>query len=62
MRGRALRVAKAVKSGVLSVNTSTSVYLEAPFGGMKKSGVGRELGMNAMELYSEVKNVFISSI
>ncbi|MBI4425179.1 MAG: aldehyde dehydrogenase [Elusimicrobia bacterium] len=58
--GRALRVAKAVKSGVLSVNSSTSVHLEAPFGGFKASGLGRELGMNAMELYSEVKNVFIS--
>lgn len=58
--GRALRVAKAVKSGVLSVNSSTSVHLEAPFGGFKASGLGRELGMNAMELYSEVKNVFLS--
>lgn len=58
--GRALRVAKAVKSGVLSVNSSSSVHLEAPFGGFKASGLGRELGMNAMELYSEVKNVFLS--
>lgn len=58
--GRALRVAKAVQSGVLSVNTSTSVYLEAPFGGFKTSGLGRELGMKAMDLYSEVKNIFIS--
>jgi len=59
--GRALRVARGVKSGVLSVNTATSVYLEAPFGGYKKSGVGRELGMHAMQLYSEVKNVFLSA-
>ena len=58
--GRALRVAKAVKSGVLSVNSASSVHIEAPFGGFKKSGVGRELGMKAMDLYSEVKNVFIS--
>lgn len=58
--GRALRVARAVKSGVLSVNTATSVHLEAPFGGFKASGIGRELGMKAMELYSEVKNIFIS--
>ncbi|MBI4377081.1 MAG: aldehyde dehydrogenase [Elusimicrobia bacterium] len=58
--GRALRVSRAVQTGVLSVNTSTSVYLEAPFGGYKTSGVGRELGMKAMELYSEIKNVFFS--
>ncbi|MBI5630451.1 MAG: aldehyde dehydrogenase [Elusimicrobia bacterium] len=58
--GRAIRVARAVQSGVLSVNTATSVYLEAPFGGYKSSGLGRELGMKALELYSEVKNVFFS--
>ncbi len=58
--GRALRVAKGVQSGVLSVNSSTSVHLEAPFGGYKLSGVGRELGMKAMELYSETKNIFLS--
>ena len=58
--GRALRVMRAVKSGVLSVNSPTSVHLEAPFGGFKKSGIGRELGMKAMDLYSETKNVFIS--
>lgn len=58
--GRAIRVMKGIKSGVLSVNSATSVHLEAPFGGYKKSGLGRELGMKAMDLYSEVKNVFIS--
>ncbi|MBI4386821.1 MAG: aldehyde dehydrogenase [Elusimicrobia bacterium] len=58
--GRALRVARAVRSGVLSVNSSSSVHLEAPFGGAKRSGFGRELGMKAMDIYSEVKNVFIS--
>jgi betaine-aldehyde dehydrogenase len=57
--GRALRVAKAVKAGVLSVNTNSSVHTEAPFGGYKMSGVGRELGMHALELYTEVKNVFV---
>jgi len=57
---RALRVARAVESGVLSVNTNSSVYLEAPFGGLKRSGFGRDLGMEAMRLYTEVKNVFIS--
>ena len=58
--GRALRVAKAVQTGNLSVNSSTSVHIEAPFGGFKTSGLGRELGMKAMDLYSEVKNVFFS--
>ncbi|MBI4249797.1 MAG: aldehyde dehydrogenase [Elusimicrobia bacterium] len=56
---KALRVARRVESGNLSVNSATSVYLEAPFGGFKRSGVGRELGMGAMDLYSEVKNVFV---
>jgi betaine-aldehyde dehydrogenase len=57
--GKALRVAKAVKAGVLSVNSNSSVHTEAPFGGYKMSGVGRELGMHAMELYTEVKNVYV---
>lgn len=59
--GRAIRVAKAVKSGNLSVNAATSVYLEAPFGGFKSSGIGRELGMKALDQYSEIKTVFFSS-
>jgi betaine-aldehyde dehydrogenase len=57
--GKALRVAKAVKAGVLSINSNNSVHTEAPFGGYKMSGVGRELGMHALELYTEVKNVFV---
>ncbi len=57
--GRALRVAKGVRAGVLSVNSNSSVHTEAPFGGYKMSGIGRELGMHAMELYTEVKNVFV---
>ncbi|MCM2305741.1 MAG: aldehyde dehydrogenase family protein, partial [Elusimicrobia bacterium] len=60
--GRVLRVTRAVQSGVISVNTSSSVHLEAPFGGFKGSGLGRELGLKALDLYSEVKNVFISNI
>ncbi len=60
--GRAIRVARGVKSGVLSVNSASSVHLEAPFGGYKASGIGRELGMKAMELYSETKNVFFSEV
>ncbi|MGQ0571349.1 MAG: aldehyde dehydrogenase family protein [Armatimonadota bacterium] len=58
---RALRVARAVRTGVISVNTNHSVHQEAPFGGFKMSGFGRELGMNALELYTEVKNVFIAT-
>jgi betaine-aldehyde dehydrogenase len=57
--GKALRVAKAVKAGVLSVNSNSSVHTEAPFGGYKMSGMGRELGMHALELYTEVKNVYV---
>ncbi|MFQ5651917.1 MAG: aldehyde dehydrogenase family protein [bacterium] len=56
---RALRVARAVETGVISVNTGHSVHLEAPFGGVKQSGVGRELGLAALDLYSELKSVFI---
>ncbi len=58
--GRALRVARGVKTGVLSINSSRSVHQEAPFGGYKRSGIGRELGMHALQLYTEVKNVFVS--
>jgi betaine-aldehyde dehydrogenase len=60
--GRVLRVTRAVQTGVISVNSSSSVHLEAPFGGYKSSGMGRELGMKALDQYSEVKNVFISRI
>jgi betaine-aldehyde dehydrogenase len=57
---RALRVVRAVRTGVISVNSSSSVHLEMPFGGVKRSGVGRELGPAALEHYSELKSVFIS--
>jgi len=57
--GKALRAAKALRSGVISVNCNNSVHVEAPFGGYKQSGIGRELGMDALELYTEVKNVFV---
>jgi acyl-CoA reductase-like NAD-dependent aldehyde dehydrogenase len=57
--GKALRTARAVKAGVLSVNSNSSVHTEAPFGGYKMSGMGRELGMHALELYTEVKNVYV---
>jgi acyl-CoA reductase-like NAD-dependent aldehyde dehydrogenase len=57
--GRALRVAKGVRSGVLSVNSNSSVHVEAPFGGYGRSGLGRELGSHALDEYSELKNVYI---
>ncbi len=57
--GKALRAAKALQAGVISVNSNSSVHTEAPFGGYKMSGIGRELGMSALELYTETKNVFI---
>src|SRR5881397_285936 len=56
---RALRVARRVESGVLSVNSHSSVHAEAPFGGFKQSGLGRDLGMAAMDGYTELKNVYV---
>jgi acyl-CoA reductase-like NAD-dependent aldehyde dehydrogenase len=58
---RALRVARAIDTGVLSINANTSVRVQTPFGGFKQSGFGRELGMHALEGYSEVKNVFFAT-
>ena len=58
---RALRVARALDAGVLSINSNSSVRVSTPFGGFKQSGFGRELGMNALDGYSEVKNVFYST-
>jgi betaine-aldehyde dehydrogenase len=59
--GRAMRVARAVETGVLSINSNSSVRVSTPFGGMKQSGMGRELGMHALDAYSEIKNVFVST-
>ena len=58
---RGLRVAQAVRTGVLSVNSSSSVHLQAPFGGFKQSGLGRELGMHAMEHYTELRNIYFET-
>jgi betaine-aldehyde dehydrogenase len=58
---RALRVARAVETGCLSINSSSSVHLEMPFGGFKQSGIGRELGPGALEQFSEIKSVFIAA-
>ncbi|MBV8516909.1 MAG: aldehyde dehydrogenase [Acidobacteria bacterium] len=57
--GRALRVARAVETGNLSINSGSSVHLEAPFGGVKRSGLGRELGLQALDHYTEWKTVYI---
>ncbi len=58
---RALRVSRLIESGVLSVNCHNSVHVEAPFGGFKTSGLGRDLGMAAMDGYTETKNVYVAS-
>ena len=58
---KALRMARAIDTGVLSINSNSSVRPSTPFGGFKQSGFGRELGMHAMDGYSELKNVFYST-
>jgi len=58
---RALRMARAIQSGNLSVNSHSSVRVQTSFGGMKQSGFGRELGLEALASYSDVKNVFVST-
>jgi acyl-CoA reductase-like NAD-dependent aldehyde dehydrogenase len=59
--GRALRVARGVEVGNLSVNSHSSVRYSTPFGGFKQSGLGRELGPDALDSFTEVKNVFIAT-
>jgi acyl-CoA reductase-like NAD-dependent aldehyde dehydrogenase len=58
---RALRVARAIETGVISINANTSVRVTTPFGGFKQSGYGRELGPHALEAYSEVKTIFYAT-
>ncbi len=58
---RALRVARGIDTGVLSINSNSSGRVTTPFGGFKQSGFGRELGMHAMDGYSDIKNVFMST-
>jgi betaine-aldehyde dehydrogenase len=55
---KALRVARALETGVIPINSNTSVRVATPFGGFKQSGVGRELGPHALEHYTELKTVF----
>jgi acyl-CoA reductase-like NAD-dependent aldehyde dehydrogenase len=58
---RALRVARALETGVVSINSNSSVRVSTPFGGFKQSGIGRELGPDALDAYTEVKNVFYAT-
>jgi acyl-CoA reductase-like NAD-dependent aldehyde dehydrogenase len=59
--GRAMRVARALETGTISINSNNSVRVTTPFGGFKQSGVGRELGPDALDHYTELKNVFLST-
>ena len=58
---RAMRVARALETGTLSINSNSSVRVTTPFGGFKQSGIGRELGPHALEHYTELKNVFMAT-
>jgi acyl-CoA reductase-like NAD-dependent aldehyde dehydrogenase len=58
---KALRVARALETGVISINSNTSVRVSTPFGGFKQSGAGRELGPHALEHYTELKNVYYAT-
>jgi acyl-CoA reductase-like NAD-dependent aldehyde dehydrogenase len=58
---KALRVARRIETGVISINSNTSVRVSTPFGGFKQSGVGRELGPDALEHYTELKNVYYAT-
>jgi len=58
---KAMRAARAMETGVISINSNTSVRVTTPFGGFKQSGVGRELGPHALDHYTEVKNVFVAT-
>jgi acyl-CoA reductase-like NAD-dependent aldehyde dehydrogenase len=59
--GRAFRVARAMETGTISVNSNSSVRYWTPFGGFKRSGIGRELGPDALEAFTELKNVFVAT-
>jgi acyl-CoA reductase-like NAD-dependent aldehyde dehydrogenase len=58
---KAMRTARAIETGVISINSNTSVRVSTPFGGFKQSGVGRELGPDALDAYTEVKNVYYAT-
>jgi betaine-aldehyde dehydrogenase len=58
---KALRTARALETGTISINSNTSVRVQTPFGGFKQSGLGRELGPHALDYYTDVKNVFMAT-
>jgi acyl-CoA reductase-like NAD-dependent aldehyde dehydrogenase len=58
--GRAIRVAREIRSGLLSVNSDSSSYIQAPFGGYGQSGLGKEQGLEGLYDFTEVKNVYVS--
>jgi acyl-CoA reductase-like NAD-dependent aldehyde dehydrogenase len=58
---RALRVARSLESGVLSINSNSPVRPSTPFGGLKQSGIGREFGMHALDGYSDIKTVYVAT-
>jgi acyl-CoA reductase-like NAD-dependent aldehyde dehydrogenase len=58
---RAMRVARGLETGTISINSNTSVRVTTPFGGFKQSGIGRELGPHALEHYTELKNVYMAT-
>jgi acyl-CoA reductase-like NAD-dependent aldehyde dehydrogenase len=58
---KALRTARAMEAGVVSINSNTSVRVSTPFGGFKQSGVGRDLGPHALEHYTELKNIYYAT-
>lgn len=59
--GRAMRVARGLEAGTISINSHSSVRVTTPFGGFKQSGIGRELGPDALDYYTELKNVFLAT-
>jgi betaine-aldehyde dehydrogenase len=59
--GRAMRVARGLETGTISINSNNSVRVTTPFGGFKQSGIGRELGPDALDYYTELKNVFLAT-
>jgi len=59
--GRAMRVARGLETGTISINSNNSVRVTTPFGGFKESGIGRELGPDALDYYTELKNVFLAT-
>jgi betaine-aldehyde dehydrogenase len=58
--GRALRVAREIRTGLLSINSDSSSYIQAPFGGYRRSGLGKEQGLDGLWDYTEIKNIYVS--